>query len=112
MWFILFFVLTFDFKTFDARNVTTLLAVIGTSSPVLGFLPTLSFFCLTTNVPNDEIFTSSPFIKLNNISLNTESTRFADSFLERPTFLKTASLNVDLVAVSYTHLTLPTTPYV
>ena len=33
------------------------------------------------------------------ISPKTESTRVEDSFLERPTFLKTASLSVDLVVV-------------
>ena len=34
-----------------------------------------------------------------NISLKTESTKFADSFLDKPTFLNTASLSVDLVVV-------------
>ena len=33
------------------------------------------------------------------ISENIESTKAADSFLERPTFLNTASLSVDLVVV-------------
>ena len=51
------------------------------------------------NVPNEEILTSSPLIKLIKISLKTESTKFAYSFLERPTFLNTASLSDDLVVV-------------
>ena len=50
-------------------------------------------------MPKEEIFTSSPLIKLFKISLKTDSTKFADSFLESPTFLNTASLSVERVVV-------------
>jgi hypothetical protein len=73
---------TSDLSTFEDLKVTTCLAVIATSSPVFGFLPILSFLFLTIKVPNDEILTSLPSIRLLEISLKTESTRAADSFIE------------------------------
>ena len=45
--------LIFSFIISEGLKVTTFLALIGASIPVLGFLPTLSFFCLQKNVPND-----------------------------------------------------------
>ena len=51
----------YDFSILEELKVTTFLSLIVAEIPVLGFLPSLDFLCLTENVPNDDIFTSSPF---------------------------------------------------
>src|ERR1700681_3511564 len=59
---------------------------IGTSLPVLGFLPTRWPFLRTTNEPNEESFTVSPRSRQSVISLSTNSTSDADSVRDKPTF--------------------------
>ena len=49
-------------------------ALIGIGSPVWGFLPRRSAFCLTTKEPNPEIFRFSPFSRVSFMMLNADST--------------------------------------
>jgi hypothetical protein len=74
------------FSIFDGLKTITFLGSIGTSSPVLGLRPILRPFLRTTKEPNEESFTFSPRARQSVISRNTNSTRAADSVLDRPTF--------------------------
>ncbi len=75
------------------------LGKIGTSSPVLGLRPTRCAFCRTTKLPNEEIFIISPRANASDISSRMDSTRAADSFLDRPTSWLTASFRCARVIV-------------
>src|SRR5688500_6302713 len=72
---------------------------IGTSRPVLGLRPTRSPLSRTMNDPNDESFTVSPAMIASQISLRTISTIPADSVLDRPRRLYTASARSARVTV-------------
>src|SRR5690606_26916581 len=74
---------------------------IGTSSPVLGFLPMRSPFCRTEKLPKDEIFTDSPRINASQTSSITSFTCCADSLRERPTSSYTASAKSARVIVFF-----------
>src|SRR5262245_66265444 len=70
----------------DGLNTITRRGEIGTSLPVLGFLPTLWPFLRTTKEPKDDNFTVSPRSRQSVISFNTSSTSVADSVRDSPTF--------------------------
>jgi hypothetical protein len=57
---------------------------IGAAIPVFGFRPMRFAFLRTVKVPNDDNFTASPLVKLSVISVNTNSTREADSERDSP----------------------------
>jgi len=67
-----------------ALKVTTLLGAMGISSPVLMFLPFLSPFFRTINVPKPVILTFFPSARLAFRVSMTSSTMSADSALESP----------------------------
>jgi hypothetical protein len=83
--------LIFRFKTLLGLKTMTRRGEIGTSSPVLGFLPIRSPLERMTNDPNDDNLTDSPRSKQSEISWMTISTKSADSVRDRPTFWYTAS---------------------
>ena len=83
----------FAHKGFDGASMRKIAANAGVS------LASINYHFRSKQDLYNEILTSSPWIRLLRISPKTESTRVADSFLDSPTFLKTASLSVDLVVV-------------
>jgi hypothetical protein len=60
-------------------NLTTFLAGISTSTPVLGFLPTLAGVSFTSNFPQPTKLISSPFIKISSNRFKTVSSFFSAS---------------------------------
>ena len=82
-----------------ARKTSTRRGVIGTSSPVFGFLPTRWPLDLMPKDPNEDSLTGSPRSRLEEISFRTNSTRSADSFRGKPTLWTTASARSALVSV-------------
>ena len=73
---------TLSARLFPALNLTTFLAGIATSSPVLGFLPVLAGVSFTSNFPHPIKLTSSPFT---NVSSNKSNNVF--SFLSASAFV-------------------------
>src|SRR5258708_36712702 len=67
-------------------NTNTRRGEIGTSMPFLGLRPIRWPFLRTTNEPNDDNFTVSPFSRQSVISFKTNSTKADDSVRESPTF--------------------------
>ena len=93
-------------KIFDELKVTTFLAFIGTSTPVLGFLPILSFLCLTEKVPKEEILTSSPFSSSHKINSKISSITVDESDNDNPTLSLIASIISFLVQVFFIFITI------
>ena len=75
--------LTLSLRTGEHLKTMTLLDPSMRSSPVAGFLPLLSFFCLTQNFPKPLIITFSSFSNFPFMISKRLSTTSVDFFLER-----------------------------
>ena len=88
-----------SFMILLALKTITRRGVIGTVSPVLGFLPTRSDFWRSPKEPKDESLINSPRSRAWTICFRTSSTSSAASFRGKPTFSKTASAKSARVSV-------------